>query len=390
MPAPVLGGVPRERSRWYVAASTRSTALAGVVDAVERGRAARRRHASRRRRRARARRRRRGGDLRRRRARRARAGRRCAAARRRHRDGSRPAARDDERVGRSGRQTQRERRVLHRAREDADVVERSTPAAPRRRAGSRPCVGLSPTTPQYAAGRSTEPTVCEPSASGTMRAPTAAAEPRRRAARRVARGSTGCASAPDRGRRTRWWCTLPRITAPAARSRATDGASASAACGRTRARPRAVGRPATSKMSLSATGTPCSGADEGARRGLAPPARAAVRARPRDRRAPRPAPRARACRCAPGTPPPLRRSQLARADPAGGFRRGQGRESGTGRQWRASRTSATTSKRPKDGIRYAPRSGGGYRGRALAPSRSPARAPDRPRRAAARGRARGW
>jgi hypothetical protein len=42
---------------------------------------------------------------------------------------------------------------------------------------TRPCVALSPTMPQYAAGRRVDPTVCEPRASGTMRALTAAAEP---------------------------------------------------------------------------------------------------------------------------------------------------------------------------------------------------------------------
>ena len=40
-----------------------------------------------------------------------------------------------------------------------------------------PCVGLKPTTPQNAAGRITEPLVCEPIAPGTMAAATAAAEP---------------------------------------------------------------------------------------------------------------------------------------------------------------------------------------------------------------------
>ena len=40
-----------------------------------------------------------------------------------------------------------------------------------------PKLGLNPTTPQKAAGRMTEPLVCEPTASGTMPAATAAAEP---------------------------------------------------------------------------------------------------------------------------------------------------------------------------------------------------------------------
>ena len=43
--------------------------------------------------------------------------------------------------------------------------------------GIRPCVGLKPYTPQNAAGRMVEPLVWLPSASGTMAAATAAAEP---------------------------------------------------------------------------------------------------------------------------------------------------------------------------------------------------------------------
>src|SRR5712691_22345 len=43
--------------------------------------------------------------------------------------------------------------------------------------GKRPRLGLNPTTPQYAAGRMTEPPVCVPIASGTMKSATAAAEP---------------------------------------------------------------------------------------------------------------------------------------------------------------------------------------------------------------------
>ena len=41
----------------------------------------------------------------------------------------------------------------------------------------RPWLGLTPNTPQNAAGRIIEPLVCEPIASGTMPAATAAAEP---------------------------------------------------------------------------------------------------------------------------------------------------------------------------------------------------------------------
>src|SRR3954454_13053208 len=43
--------------------------------------------------------------------------------------------------------------------------------------GMRPKVGLNPHTPQYDAGRITEPSVCVPIANGTIPAATAAAEP---------------------------------------------------------------------------------------------------------------------------------------------------------------------------------------------------------------------
>jgi hypothetical protein len=43
--------------------------------------------------------------------------------------------------------------------------------------GSRPYVGFAPTTPQKAAGRMTEPFVCDPIAAGTIPAATAAADP---------------------------------------------------------------------------------------------------------------------------------------------------------------------------------------------------------------------
>src|SRR5215469_12844091 len=43
--------------------------------------------------------------------------------------------------------------------------------------GNRPKLGLKPTTPQKAAGRITEPPVCVPIASGTIKSATAAADP---------------------------------------------------------------------------------------------------------------------------------------------------------------------------------------------------------------------
>src|SRR5262249_51822973 len=81
-----------------------------------------------------------------------------------------------------------------------------------------------PTTPQKAAGRRTEPTVCVPRAAGTIRAATAAAEPDDEPPGvrsgchgfRVAAGSLNANSVV--------W-SLPRMTAPAAPSPATHVAS---------------------------------------------------------------------------------------------------------------------------------------------------------------------
>src|SRR5215470_11975225 len=92
-------------------------------------------------------------------------------------------------------------------------------------ADTRPCVGLKPTTPQYAAGRSTEPTVCEPSASGAMRAPTAAAEPLDDPPG-VCSGFHGLRVGPGSISANEVVTTLPMTIAPAARRRATDVASA--------------------------------------------------------------------------------------------------------------------------------------------------------------------
>ena len=91
---------------------------------------------------------------------------------------------------------------------------------------TRPCVALNPTMPQYAAGRSVDPTVCEPRASGTIRALTAAADPLDEPPGvcsmfhgfRVSVGSRLANSVV---------VALPRMMAPASRSRATVAASAS-------------------------------------------------------------------------------------------------------------------------------------------------------------------
>src|SRR5258705_5638957 len=90
--------------------------------------------------------------------------------------------------------------------------------------GTRPKSPFSPTTPQYAAGRRIEPTVCVPIAPGTCRAATAAPDPDddppgvRSAAHGFVVGAgslyANCVAT-----------VLPTITAPAARSRATSVAS---------------------------------------------------------------------------------------------------------------------------------------------------------------------
>src|ERR1700730_8498428 len=121
----------------------------------------------------------------------------------------------------------------------------------------RPYDGLKPTTPQYAAGRSTEPMVCVPSANGTCPAATAAALPaleppgvRSASSGLYVGAGSRCAHAVV--------CVLPTGTAPAARSAATHHASNSLTRGG-RARPQAIGIARTSMMSLTPNGIPESG-----------------------------------------------------------------------------------------------------------------------------------
>src|SRR5205807_851067 len=123
---------------------------------------------------------------------------------------------------------------------------------------TRPYVGLHPAMPQYDAGRVIEPPVCEPSAPRHMPQASAAAEPlleppgvrSRFHGLRVTGGSKLA------------YCVvtvLPRNTAPAWRSRLTTVASFRATLFAHSFEPAAVGQPATSKISLMATGMPCSG-----------------------------------------------------------------------------------------------------------------------------------
>src|SRR5919108_5004337 len=88
----------------------------------------------------------------------------------------------------------------------------------------RPCVGLIANPPKKAAGRITEPLVWLPSASGTICAATAAADPDDEPPGVRAR-SCGLRVAPGWKYANSVVTVLPMITAPAARSLATTVAS---------------------------------------------------------------------------------------------------------------------------------------------------------------------
>ena len=104
----------------------------------------------------------------------------------------------------------------------------------------------------------TEPLVCVPTASGTMPAPTAAAEPEDEPPG-VRVVSCGLRVLPGVKTASSVVTALPRMMAPAARSFSTTAASC---CGRrpwSKAVPFSVGKSRVSTMSFSPTGTPCSG-----------------------------------------------------------------------------------------------------------------------------------
>src|SRR5712691_1722476 len=88
-----------------------------------------------------------------------------------------------------------------------------------------PKVGFHPTVPQNEAGRITDPAVCEPSAAGTIRSATAAAEPLDDPPG-VRAGSRGLRVFPPRYAANSVVTVFPGTTAPAARSAATHAASA--------------------------------------------------------------------------------------------------------------------------------------------------------------------
>ena len=125
--------------------------------------------------------------------------------------------------------------------------------------GSAPWRALSPRIPQKAAGRRIEPAVSVPSAANTAPVATATAEPPLEPPALCA-GSCGFAAAGVvTPKASSWVVVLPTITAPAARSRATTGASRRAGASPGSVEPARVGRPSTSMMSLTPTGMPWSG-----------------------------------------------------------------------------------------------------------------------------------
>src|SRR5215208_3077366 len=88
-----------------------------------------------------------------------------------------------------------------------------------------PYVGLKPTTPQYAAGRRTDPCVCVPSAAGAIPHATAAAEPLDDPPG-VRAASNGLRVGPECPIANSVVTVLPTITAPPWRSAITHAASA--------------------------------------------------------------------------------------------------------------------------------------------------------------------
>jgi len=131
-----------------------------------------------------------------------------------------------------------------------------------------PRVGLMPTTPFAAAGDTIEPSVSVPMASGTRAAATATPEPELDPDG-LRPGPCGFTAWPpsvlqpllelrDRKLAHSDRLALPRITAPAARSRVTQNASASPAAARA-GEPAVAGMPVTDTLSLIRTGMPSRG-----------------------------------------------------------------------------------------------------------------------------------
>ncbi len=135
--------------------------------------------------------------------------------------------------------------------------------------GTAPTVGLIPATPLSDAGQVIEPSVSVPIASGASPAAIAAAEPDEEppGLRSSAQGlpvRPPIADQPDVERADRMLAhsdrlVVPRITAPASCSRRTRGASPPGGRFARLVAPAVDGRPATSMLSFTSTGMPCSG-----------------------------------------------------------------------------------------------------------------------------------
>src|SRR3569623_3324093 len=108
--------------------------------------------------------------------------------------------------------------------------------------------------PQYAAGRITDPCVCVPSASGTISAATAAAEPLDEPPG-VNASFHGLTVAPGLRHANSVVTVLPIIDAPAARKRATTHASRSGRRPLKTSQINSVGMTAVSITTFTATGT---------------------------------------------------------------------------------------------------------------------------------------
>src|SRR6185295_17666007 len=128
----------------------------------------------------------------------------------------------------------------------------------------RPYVGLKPTTPQKAAGWRTEPPVSVPNEPAASPPATAAAEPPdeppgTRARSHGLRVSWNAECSVDEPIANSSMLVLPRITAPAALSRATIVASYGGTKFSRIFEPHVVRTPRVLKTSLSAMGAPSSG-----------------------------------------------------------------------------------------------------------------------------------
>ena len=128
--------------------------------------------------------------------------------------------------------------------------------------GTRPKLGLKPAMPQQAAGRISEPAVCVPRDSGTMKSATAAAEPLDEPPG-VCAGLKGLRVAPAVMLASSVVTVLPITTAPASRHRATAAASTRGRWPAKIGEPHSVGRSRVSKMSFTPSGRPCKGPRSG-------------------------------------------------------------------------------------------------------------------------------